>query len=127
LPRRNSLTIQLFGNCGHAEPRLALGLSAQLPDSLQTRSFTRSRAKRLPSFKPTLASANSIPGRTELQDDYRLLELRDCSDHLTDQRPRRIASGSCEVRPICRQYSRTQPGQLIDDDLINHEVTREAV
>jgi len=106
LSRWNSFTIQLFGNC-HTEPRLALRLSAQLPDSLHTRSLARSRAKRLPSFTPTVAPSNSISGSTEFQDDHRLLKLRDGSEHLAYQRPRGIAIGTCEVRPICRQHSRT--------------------
>jgi len=46
------------------------------------------------------------------------------AENLADQRSRRIAVRGREVSAICGEDAGARAGELVDDDLVDHEVTR---
>ena len=98
------VVVKGLGDRGHAQPRLAIRLAAQLTNALHHGRLCRPRAKRLPPLAAPSPPSNPIPRRTQLQHHYRLLELREGAQHLPDERPGRVTVGRGQVCPICRQH-----------------------
>jgi hypothetical protein len=73
--------------------------------------------------------SNSCPSTSgsQLQHDDVFLELRDSAEHLTNQASRRVLSAAREIHTIRRQDTCANLRELSDDDLLDHQITCEAI
>jgi hypothetical protein len=60
----------------------------------------RPRAKGLPTFAATFAATDAFARRTQLQNSHRLVELRDRTEHLANERSRRVTLCAGEVGSV---------------------------